>query len=80
MMILWDAKGQRGTFDVCLSTVRNGDAASSALARTLRVDGDTAPPFVLFPQDIRAVWPRGGRAWWVVRYAETVVDSFPVQV
>ena len=80
MMIPWSANGQRGTFDVCLSTSRNGHAASSALARTIRVDSELTPPLDLFPQDIRAVWPRGGRAWCVVRYSETVVASFPVAV
>ena len=70
----------RGSVDVCLSTARGGPAVHPTLARTLVVTDGTIPPLSLFARDVRAMFPRGGRVWLVVRYAGQVLASGEVRV
>jgi hypothetical protein len=70
----------RGSVDVCLSTARGGPAVHPTLARTLVVTDGTIPPLSLFARDVRALFPRGGRVWLVVRYAGQVLASGEVRV
>ena len=70
----------RGTVDVCLSTARGGPPAHDTLTRALVVTDGTIPPLPLFAADVRAVWPRGGRGWLVVRYAGQLVATGEVRV
>jgi hypothetical protein len=71
---------QRGTLDVCLSTARGGPPVHSTLARVLVVEGGRVPDLTLFARDVRAMWPRGGRAWLVVRYGGQLVATGAVAV
>lgn len=48
--------------------------------RTLVIRDGTMPPFLLHARDLRAQWPRGGRAWLVVSYAGLVLATGPVRV
>ncbi len=70
----------RGSVDVCLSTARGGPSVHPTLARTLVVTDGTIPPLSLFARDVRALFPRGGRVWLVVRYAGQVLASGEVRV
>ena len=70
----------RGSVDVCLSTARGGPPGHGTLARTLVVADGVVPPLTLFARDIRSVWPRGGRAWLVVRYAGQVLATGEVRL
>lgn len=60
---------RQGSVTVCLSLARGGVTAHGTLERTVVVSSGEIPDLELFARDIRAVWPRGGRAWLVVRYA-----------
>lgn len=71
----------RGSATACLSASRGGPAVAPALERTLVWQrGEPIPPLTLFARDLRAVWPRGGRAWLVVRYAGQLVSTSEVRV
>lgn len=70
----------RGSVDVCLSTARGGPPVHPTLARTLVVQDGQAAPFSVFARDVRALWPRGGRAWLVVRYGAQVLATGEVRV
>lgn len=71
----------RGSVTAGLSLSRGGPPASSALERALVWPrGEPVPPLTLATRDIRAVWPRGGRAWLVVRYAGQLVATGEVRV
>ena len=70
----------RGSVDVCLSTARGGPALHSNLNRALAVTDGKIPPLSLFTADVRAMWPRGGRCWLVVRYAGQLMGTGAVQL
>jgi hypothetical protein len=70
----------RGSVEVCLSSARGGPPVHPTLARTLAVEGGKAAPFSVFCRDVRAQWPRGGRAWLVVRYGAQVLGSGEIRV
>ncbi|MCO4101075.1 MAG: hypothetical protein HEQ38_20500 [Gemmatimonas sp.] len=70
----------RGSVDVCLSTARGGPPVHPTLARTLLVTDGTIPPVTLFTKDVRAMFPRGGRVWLVVRYGGQLLASGEVRV
>lgn len=69
---------RRGSIDVGISTARGGPWVHPTLHRTLTVDDGTAAPLVLFARDLRALFPRGGRVWLVVRYAGQLLATAPV--
>ncbi len=71
----------RGSVTACLSASRGGEAAHPTLERTLVWErGAPIPPLSIFTRDVTSVWPRGGRAWLVVRYAGAVVGVGEVRV
>jgi hypothetical protein len=78
--VIVPAPVQRGSVEVCLAPTRDGTTAAPALARRLVVEGGVIPPLTLFARDVREAWPRGGRAWLVVRYGETVVGAGEVRL
>lgn len=71
----------RGSVTASLSVGRGGLPAHPTLERTLVWDrGGAIPALTLFARDVRAVWPRGGRTWLVVRYAGQLVHTREVRV
>lgn len=70
---------QRGQVDVWLSRSKGGPPARGALVRTLVVR-DQWPPFTLYSRDLTAEWPKGGRAFLVVAYANQVLATGAVRV
>lgn len=69
----------RGTVHVWLSRSKGGPPARGALVRTLVVR-DAWPPFTLYSRDLTAEWPKGGRAFLVVAYANQVLATGAVRV
>lgn len=66
----------RGSVTASLAVGRGSLPAHPTLERTLVWDrGAAIPALTLFARDVRAVWPRGGRAWLVVRYAGQFVHT-----
>lgn len=70
---------QRGQVDVWLSRSKGGPPARGALVRTLVVR-DAWPAFTLYSRDLTAEWPKGGRAFLVVAYANQVLATGAVRV
>ena len=70
---------RRGQVDVWLSRSKGGPPARGALVRTLVVR-DAWPAFTLYSRDLTAEWPKGGRAFLVVSYANQVVATGAVRV
>lgn len=70
---------RRGQVDVWLSRSKGGPPARGALVRTLVVR-DAWPPFTLHSRDLTAEWPKGGRAFLVVAYANQVLATGAVRV
>lgn len=70
---------QRGQVDVWLSRTKGGMPARGALVRTLVVR-ETWPAFTLYSRDLTAEWPKGGRAFLVVSYANQVLATGAVRV
>jgi len=70
---------RRGQVDVWLSRSKGGPPARGALVRTLVVKGEW-PAFTLYSRDLTAEWPKGGRAFLVVSYANTVLATGAVRV
>jgi hypothetical protein len=71
----------RGSVTACLAIGRAGTAAHPSLTRTLVWErGQPIPALKLYAKDLRALWPRGGRAWLVVRYAGQLVATGELRV
>jgi hypothetical protein len=70
---------RRGQVDVWLSRTKGGMPARGALVRTIVVR-DAWPPFTLYSRDLTAEWPKGGRAFLVVAYANQVLATGAVKV
>lgn len=71
----------RGSVVVGISTARGGPTVHPTLERTLAWDrGGAMPPLTLFARDVRALFPRGGRVWLVVRYAGETLATGEVRV
>ncbi|MFN9097684.1 MAG: hypothetical protein ACK5X2_02810 [Gemmatimonadaceae bacterium] len=71
----------RGSVVVGISTARGGPTVHPTLERTLVWErGGTIPPLRLFARDLRALFPRGGRVWLVVRYAQQLVATSEVRL
>jgi hypothetical protein len=71
---------RRGTLDVGLSTARGGPVVHPTLGRVVSVTDGVVGPCSLFAKDIRALFPRGGRLWLVVRYAGQLLGTGAVQL
>lgn len=65
----------RGHVDAWISRSRGGPPAADPLARQLVAVAGVLPPLSLIAADVRAAFPRGGRAWLVVAYAGDVLGS-----
>ncbi len=71
----------RGSVTAGLSTARGGPTVHPTLERALVWERDGAiPPLRLFARDVRALFPRGGRVWLVVRYAGQLVATTEVRL
>lgn len=70
---------RRGQVDVWLSRTKGGMPARGALLRTLVVR-DAWPPFTLYSRDLTAEWPKGGRGWLVVSYANQTLATGSVKI
>lgn len=70
----------RGSVDVCLSTARGGPPVHPTLARTLPVSDGVIPPLSVFAKDVRALFPRGGRVWLVVRYGGQLIATGEIRI
>lgn len=69
-----------GTVDVCLATARTGGPAHPTLDRAMTATDGAVMSLTLFTRDLLAVWPRGGRAWLVVRYGPVVLAAGEVRL
>ena len=71
----------RGSVTAGLSTARGGPTVHPTMQRTLVWErGGKIPPLRLFSRDVRALFPRGGRVWLVVRYAGQMIATSEVRV
>ncbi len=64
---------QRGQLDAWLSRSKGGPPARGALHRVLVVRDGAIPAFTLCSRDLTAEWPKGGRAFVLVAYANQVL-------
>ncbi len=71
----------RGSVTAGLSTARGGPTVHPTLERALVWErGGAIPPLRLYARDVRALFPRGGRVWLVVRYAGQLVHTSEVRL
>lgn len=71
---------QRGTLDVAIAMHRAGGAVDPTLARVLAVKNGAVPSVDFFVEDLRRLFPRGGRVWLTVRYAGQLLATGAVQL
>lgn len=65
----------RGHIDAWISRTKGGPPAAGALVRQLVASGSVLPQLTLYAKDIRAAFPKGGRAFLVVSYAGVVLGT-----
>lgn len=59
---------------------RDGCPVNPTLARTLAVTDGTALPMTVFTKDVRTLFPRGDRLWFVVRYGAHAIATGEVRL
>lgn len=74
------APGRKCYLDAGIATARGGPFLSAALERTIVVTDGTVPPLTLYTRDVRALFPRGGRCWLVVRYGAQLLATGELQL
>ncbi|MBY0490653.1 MAG: hypothetical protein K2R93_12495 [Gemmatimonadaceae bacterium] len=75
-----DAPLRKCYLDAGISTARGGPFLHGTLMRTLVVADGVVPPLKLYSRDLRALFPRGGRVWLVVRYCGQLVALGELQL
>jgi hypothetical protein len=65
----------RGHVDAWISRTKGGPPAAGALVRQLVASGSVLPQLTLYAKDVRAAFPRGGRAFLVVSYAGAIIGT-----
>lgn len=74
------APSRKCFLDAGIATARGGPFLHASLARTIVVTDGRVPGLALYTRDLRALFPRGGRAWLVIRYGAQLLATGEVQL